>query len=825
MKAIFKAFTLTMSVLSAALSSQAQSGPKVNGQITQAGNKPVEFATVTLLKAKDSSLVKGAVADISGKYEFDNIKQGQYLVAAAAMGMNKAYSKPFSVNGVAYTVPALSLEAASKNLKGVDVTARKPFVEQKADKMIVNVENSITAAGGTAMEVLEKSPTINVDKDGNISMKGKNGVVIMIDGKPTNMSSQDVVELLRSMPSSNVEQIELIANPSAKYDAAGNAGIINLKLKKNKNYGTNGNVTVSASQGHRTRYNGGLNLNHRNEKFNLFGSYNYYHREQVNPLTVYRSFNDNKGDRRVYDQQNDISQRSDYHAAKAGLDYFIAKGHTIGVMADLAFRDRSNPAHAVTTIGNGAIIDSILNTRTENPSSWKRGAYNLNYRGILDSTGKELNIDLDYARNSDRQSSGINAFTTDALGKRFLSSDTSRSNQPATVEIKTAKIDYTHPLKNNARLEAGAKVSFVTTDNDARFDSLRSNNWIPDENRSNHFIYKENINAAYVNYNKQYKKWNVQLGLRGEYTHITGTSESQKGGKTNVIKNDSSYFNLFPSAAVTYELNKNNTLGVTYSRRIQRPSYEDLNPFEFYLDRYTKQSGNPGLKPQYSNNFELTHTFKQFLITSIGYSHTKDMMTRLLEADVDKATGDTSLIRYKYMNVAKSDNFNLNVSMPIPVTKWWNTFNTISVSHNIFETMVNNNLVQLSATGFFGRTQHTFTLTKDLTAEAVFFYVSPQIAEEGLFRMKSMCGLDLGAQYKVMKGKGSVKLNITDVFNTNYFRGSFDNAGRYTAISSRWDARQVRLTFNYRFGNTNVKAARSRKTGLEAEQDRVKQSQ
>ncbi|HEY9258985.1 outer membrane beta-barrel family protein, partial [Chitinophaga sp.] len=270
-------------------------------------------------------------------------------------------------------------------------------------------------------------------------------------------------------------------------------------------------------------------------------------------------------------------------------------------------------------------------------------------------------------------------------------------------------------------------------------------------------------------------------------------------------------------------LNKSNTLGLSYSRRIERPSYEDLNPFEFYLDRYTKEAGNPNLKPQYSNNFEITHTFKEFLITSFGYSRTKDMMTKILEADVDKSTGDTSIVRYKYMNVASADNFNLNISLPMPITKWWMSFTTVSVSYGKYETVVNNNPVKLASGGFFGRTQQTFTINKDIAAEVTYFYVSPQVTNEGLFRMKSMSSLDLGVSKKVMKGKGSVKLNLADVFKTNYFRGSFENAGKYTSVSSGRDSRQVRLTFNYRFGNTNVKAARSRQTGLEAEQNRVKE--
>ncbi len=820
MKATFKAIMLTTSVISAALSSHAQNNSKVTGSVMQAGDKPVEFATVTLLKASDSSLIKGAIADIHGKYEFENIKQGKYIIAAAFVGMNKVYSNSFDLKGT-FAAPPLVLTTNTKNLKAVDVTARRPFIEQKMDRLVVNVESSIATSGGTAMEALEKSPNITVDKDGNISMKGKGGVIILIDGKQTNMSSSDVAELLKSMPATSLDQIELISNPSARYDAAGNAGVINLKLKKNTNFGTNGNVTVGSTFATYPGYNASLNLNHRNSKFNVFGSLNNNYRHTRQNLGVYRSREEDKG-LQVFDQNNIMNNESKYLGARVGADYFINKKNTIGVLVDLTGRNQELPNNGITKMGYGSVVDSILNTTSNNASRWRKGGYNVNYRGILDSTGKELNIDLDYARNTDSRPADIRALTTDALGKQVFSSDTSRNNQQSSITIKTAKIDYVQPLKNKARLELGAKSSFVTSDNDARFDSLRINNWVADTMRSNHFVYKENVNAAYVNYSQQFDKLGVQVGLRAEQTNVSGTSTSLRKSQQGAIQNDTSYFNLFPSAAMSYKLNKSNSFGLSYSRRIQRPSYEDLNPFEFYIDRYTKQAGNPYLKPQYSNNFELSHTFKDFLITTVGYIHTKDMMMRILEADRDPATGDTTVLRYKYMNVAKSDNLSLSIAAPFPITKWWNSYTTMSVYYNAYQAYVNDNHVNMNAVGYFGRTQQTFSVTKTLTVEASVFYLSPQISDNELFRMKSMWSLDLGLQQKVLKSKGTIKLNVTDLFRTQYFRGSFDNAGMSTAIHNTWDSRQLRVSFNYRFGNTNVKAARDRKTGLQDEQNRVK---
>ncbi|WP_119079328.1 TonB-dependent receptor domain-containing protein [Chitinophaga alhagiae] len=822
MKSISKLLTLSALLVSIGNMAQAQNGNgtaglkgKINGQVHRTNSKPVEFATVTLLKAKDSSLVKGAIAGVDGQYEFEGIREGRYLVAAANMGMKKAYSQPFTVNGSPVKVPAITLEETSRNLKEVNVTAKRPFIEQKADKMVVNVENSIVAAGGTALEVLQQSPGIQVDKDDNISMRGKNGVIIMIDGKVTNMSPQDVALLLKNMPSSNIDQIELIANPSAKYDAAGNAGIINIKLKKNSSYGTNGSVNAGFVQGKLPKANGGLNLNHRNKKVNVFGSYNYNYNRNFEDLRIYRD-NFEKSGRITFDQHSYLDKKSQYHGGKFGADYFINKDHTVGVMVNLATNNWKGGGNSMTWIGSGEAIDSSLRTVTDNDNKWDRQSYNINYKGKLDTSGKELNIDLDYSRNSEDQGSRLYSAYLDGTGKQYWRGDTTRSLQPSVINIKTVKIDYTHPLKKEAKIEAGIKLSFVDSDNNSRFDSLRHTQWEYDANRSNYFIYKENVNAAYINYAKQFKKFGVQAGLRAEQTHVEGHSVTLKQ------VNDTSYLNFFPSVFLSYTANKNNQWGISYSRRLQRPSYDDLNPFEFFLDRYTKAGGNPNLRPQYSHNFDLTHTFKSFLTTAIGYSHTSDMLSRILEPGVDPATGDTTIIVYKYMNVAKKDNINLNVSAPVPVTKWWRTFTTVSVFYNAFETTVNGELIKRASGGFFGQTQHTFTFNKGYSAEASFFYVSPQISQEGLFRMNAMYAFNLGLQKQVLQKKGTIRLNVNDIFNTQRFSGTYNVNNRQVRLGTRWDSRQLRVSFTYRFGNSNVKEARNRKTGLEDEQSRVK---
>lgn len=821
MKSFYKVLILSTLVagVTAPVQAQSQNGAsskgEIAGKVTRSNNAPVEFATVTLLRAKDSSLVKGVLADMSGKYAFDGVAGGRYIVAAANMGLKKGYSQPFTLNGSPVSLPALVLGEDTRNLKAVDVTAKRPFIEQKADKMVVNVENSIVAAGGNALEVLQQSPGIQIDKDDNISMRGKNGVIIMIDGKITNMSAQDVALMLKNMPSSNIDQIELIANPSAKYDAAGNAGIINIKLKKNSNYGANGSVTLGYAQGMLPKANGGLNLNYRNKKVNVYGSYNYSYNRGFEELYITRDYRTEKG-RTFFDQHNYIDKSSPYHGAKAGIDYFINPNHTLGFMVNYAQTKWKGDGNGLTLIGNGLQLDSSLHTTSDNSKEWSRQSYNFNYKGKLDTSGKEINIDLDYSRNDEDGGTHMYSNYMNATGEEFYRGDVTRNLQPSIINIKTIKVDYTHPLKHNDKLEAGAKFSWVDSDNDSRFDSLLNNNWVYDLNRSNYFIYKENVNAGYLNYSRQFKKLGIQAGLRAEHTHVTGNSITLKQ------VNDTSYLNFFPSIFFSYNAGKDHQFGLSYSRRLQRPSYDDLNPFEYYLDRYTKAGGNPNLRPQFSSNVDFTWTFKSFLTTAIGYSHTRDMLSRILEPGVDDVTGDTTIVVYRYMNVATKDNVNLNISAPIPVTKWWKTFTTVSVFYNNFETVVKGEQIKRSSGGFFGNTQHTFTLGKGWTAEASAFYVSPQIAQEGLFRMKAMYAINAGIQKTVLDKKGTIRLNVNDIFQTQRFRGTYAVTNSDLTLKTLWDSRQVRLNFTYRFGNSNVKEARNRKTGLEDEQSRVK---
>jgi len=787
----------------------------ISGKITDAAKAPVPFATATLLKAQDSSLVKGAIADLNGVYSFENIIPGKYIIAAINMGMAKNYSAVLVVDGNKHiAVPDILLHADTKKLSTVEIIKKKPFIEQRADKTIVNVENSIVGAGSTAMEVLQKAPGVVVDKDDNISLKGKSGVNVMIDGKMVNMTSQDLAQYLKSMPSSNVEQIELISNPSSKYDASGTAGIINIKLKKNKNYGTNGNFTLSGGKGVKERYNAALFLNHRNKNFNIFGNLSRYYQTQYEHLRLSRD-NEEK-DRTIHMKQiNDLDKKYDNYSGKIGMDYFINKNHTLGFMADGTLSNWIGNGDGSTKIGDLNSFDSTLLTTTDNKANWDRYTVNVNYKGKLDTLGKELNVDLDIARNKNDMKSHI--YSLYEKGQMVSDPTFVRNYQPATIDIRTAKLDYTHPLKNGAKFEAGVKLSWVTSDNDVRFDSLRKESWVYDTIRSNHFVYKENVNAAYLNFSKNWKKWSLQAGLRMEQTNISGVSTAHKQHQ----ENDSSYINLFPSIFISYNPSEKNTFGFSYSRRLQRPSYENLNPFELFLDNYTTTAGNPGLKPQYMDNFEISHTFHSFLTTSISYGHTKDGITRIIEPGIDPVSGDTLILRYKYQNVAVRHNYSFNVSAPYEIKKWWNVYTTMSLYYNSFKTNVSGDPLEISSAAFYAQMQHTFSLPKDYSIQLSGEYISPQVTDEGLMRMHAMGGVELGFKKQLWDKKATITLNVQDIFRTYRFTGDFKNGNRHVILSNTWDSRMVRASFTYRFGNKNVKEARQRSTGAQAELNRA----
>jgi outer membrane receptor protein involved in Fe transport len=782
-----------------------------SGKAYDENNNPLAYATISLMQAKDSSLVKTSMTDTLGMYSFKNIPVGNYFITISMTGYKAQTINAISIGNVQRAeIPSVQLKVERKSIAAVTVTAKRPFVERKIDRTIINVESSVIAAGSTALEVLEKAPGVLVDKDGNISMAGKSGVLVMIDGKQTYMSHAEIAQLLRTMQSSQLETIELITNPSAKYDASGNAGIINIKTKKMKTVGTNGSVNIGSGYGDKYKGNAGINLNHRTQKINVFGNYNFGKNYSGRILNIDRLSRLNNED--TYFNQHQVEDRNyENNNFKAGADFFINSNNTIGVLVNGYANNFATASSNITTIGSREkVTDSLINVVGDFSGYFRNIAFNMNYRSVLDSTGKELTVDIDYSSNHSSNLSTYDYYFIGKDGRNLRSPYLNRNTTPSVINIKSAKIDYVWPVTKSMKVEAGLKSSIVCIDNDLRFEELNNSTWENNSNRSNHFIYDETIHAGYLNASKEFKNTSVQMGVRVENTISKGNSVTE-----NKIA-ERSYFDWFPSLFVNHTFSTKHQANFSYSRRIDRPGYDALNPFVYYVDQYTFQKGNPFLNPQYTHSFEVGYTFKRKYSANFRYALTTDNITDVIVPDTAK--------KALFQTAANVDNANylsLTINAPVTVTKWWNANNTVTIFNNQYRAQGLEGLaLNTNKTSVHISTNHSFTLPNQFAAEVSGSYTSSNVY--GTLNFGSNYGVDLGLGKSLMKKKANLKFSVSDVLNT---RGtnihSTLNNFNYK-LDQKQETRVFRLSFSYRFGSSSIKEARHRSTGLESEQSRIK---
>ncbi len=794
---------------------------KISGTIQDASSKALPSISVSLVKTSDSSLVKAAVTGKDGKYEFENIPQGNYRILATSVGFEKNFSKSFTVGetGDPVQVNTLQMTPAAKGLSEVTVTAKKPFIETKIDKTIVNVDASPTSAGSTALDVLEKSPGVTVDNDGNISLRGKAGVIVLMDGKQTFLSGTDLANLLRNMPASALDQIEIMTNPSSKYDASGNSGILNIKTKKGKNVGFNGSVMVGATS---SIYNpegtlylipktqNSVTFNWRKNKINFFGNYNPNFFRGRNMLTLESKFLDpDKTITGYNNSETSFKFGNNNHTLKLGLDWSPDKKNVLGIVLNgFIFKGHPTPVTISDLTNQNRQLESRLISSTDNDIRFKNGSVNLNWKHTFDTTGKELTADFDYVAYSNVSDMLL---TTNYFNNSLQPTGVSylKGNLPANIDIYTFKTDYVHPIKNG-RFEAGVKLSFVKNDNLVNYKRFINEVWEVDHIRSNHFIYDENINAAYVNYSTQIKKWSFQAGLRIENTNAQGNQVITH----QTFKRDTT--NLFPTAFVSYTVDKNNSLTVSYGRRIQRPNYQDLNPFTYFLDTLSYRQGNIYLKPQYTNNIELTHAFKGKFITTLNFNSTDDVISQIVRPEPN------SKIRYLTVdNVASFRNIGISITAPLTFTKWWNANFFTNIYNNHYKGVYDTFDIDLAFTSFTMNVTNNFTISKGFTGELSGFYRHKALG--GLTKMEPIYQIALGLQKQIIKGKGTLRLNIRDPFAWQKFEGVSTYGLIDGSFLSRPDVRQVTATFTYRFGKNGQQnpPPRRRNSASQDEQNRT----
>ncbi|WP_338759342.1 outer membrane beta-barrel family protein [Bernardetia sp. ABR2-2B] len=799
MKSLFYIFALYFLVLSGFAQSYS-----IKGIVESETNEPISFAAVGLMNQSDSSLAKATIADDEGKFRLVGISEGNYFITISSVGYDK-FNQKIKVLNESLDLGKLILKS-NNVLEAVEVKVQKPLVEVFADKTVFNVEGTIAATGSSALEVLRKAPSVILDNNDNLMVEGKTGVQVYIDGKQSVLQGEALTNYLNTLQASDIESIEIITQPSSKYDAAGSAGILNIKLKKNKNFGTNGSVGVGYSVWENHRMNSSLSLNNRTKKTNTFLTYSNRLGKTGSFINLYRKQND-----LIFDAQSETLRDRNSHNFRAGTDIFASEKSTFGVLVTANLSDNYSETDTDTPISRQDTGETlqVLKADNTNDSEFYNLLGNLNYR-YEDTLGHSFNVDLDYGKYDAKSDSYQPNLYYNANETEVLSSVIFEMIAPTTIDILTGKIDYEQNFLKG-KLALGVKASQVKTDNTFKFYDVLDGNSVLNTDQSNQFFYTENINAAYFNYNRKWKKMNLQFGLRVENTVSDGKLNSTQEENNERVKRN--YTNFFPSGGLTYKPNRQNSFALTYSKRIERPNYQNLNPFERQLSELSIAKGNAFLQPQYIDNIKLSHTYKYTLNTSVSYSYVQDFFAQVTQARDERR----SVLQTQ--NVASQEVWSFSLSYPFNVTKWWSVYTSLNAYHSAYKGTTDA-FLSISQNTVSGYGQNTFSLPKDFKFEVSGWFSSPSVWG-GTYQTKSLGSLNLALQKKFLDDKFSLRLSLNDALFTSPWRGmtEFDNV--VIDGNGGWESRQFRINLSYNFGSKQVKSARKRKTAADEESGRI----
>jgi hypothetical protein len=783
---------------------------QLKGRVLRQDGHPVAFATVSISTSTPRSSVQAKLTDQGGRFELTIKQPGDYVIRISSVGSDTTTRNVTLGQEKIVEFGDIILKIASNNLDEVQVVGNKPYIEQKIDMTVLNVENSSLAIGNSVLDLLQRAPGVYVASDGKINLKGNIGANVLIDGKSTYLAGDQLIDFLRSMQSSSVRNIELITNPSAKYDAAGAGGIINIRLKKNDAYGLNGNLNLSAGYGKNFKSSVGSNFNYRSKNINVYGNFSMDNNKRLRELEINRISPSNLVNT-FFDQNTDALIKDRNHYYKAGLDYYLNDNNVIGFLFNGHANSGDDQTANYTSISNDGInVDSIVTANNPTHRSYNYASYNLNYKSTIDTAGQEFNVDMDYASYDNGIRNGYDNRFLDPTGNEYKLPYAFRSDAPTKVKILSAKADYTYPLSAKAKLSAGIKSSYVKTDNDIVFENLNNNSWQNDPGRSNQFQYTEHINAAYLNLQLNLKFAEFQVGLRGEHTNAEGNSITLK----EIV--NTKYLNLFPTVFLRRKLSESHNIGLSYSRRVDRPNYVTLNPFVYNIDLYSFSRGNPYLKPQFTDVMELSHVYKNKVYLTLGYRQTNDAITEVTVLNAEDKT-----LTVGEQNIAQQEAAYLSLSFPLKVSKWWNMNNSVNVSHNKFYTP---NLMGFpfdsGKTAFSFNLNQTFTINSTTTADVSFNYRSASVY--GTYFIQPMYHTDLGIKKTFFDKKIALSIAANDLFNTYRERINSVIPGQDYRIYQKYETQIFRLGVSYRFGSNQVKSVRDRSKSSETEERRVK---
>jgi hypothetical protein len=799
-KAINKIKALFLTAVIFNISNCAAQIIKVTGLVIEAENKrPLHNVMVLVKSLSDKSFFKSEITDSKGVFIIQVLQGGLYSIETALMGYKTQIRDSVLIDEYHSTINAIYLAVTPKNLKEVTVTSKLPFIILKSDKIVLNVAQSPVAAGGNAYDVLKNAPGI-IAQGEELNFRGK-AIQFLINGRPVNLSGEDLKNMLSNLQASGIERIEILPNPSSKYEAAG-ATVVNIILTKNKMFGTSYVFTTGAGTGKYIRANTGLDFNYRNKKLNIYGGYNFNHEKQYFKTSSTRYVSSGIIEAREYEER----ERNN-NSYKLAADYDINKRSSLGVLLNgfINYRGRNVENTASLHYLNN-IADSVSKVFTIGKALFKNLSVNLYYKTLIDTAGKELTLNADYLNyNKTWYDDFINRYY-DANGEEYILPDYLKDNSPANIKVYSLTADYTIPVKK-AKLEIGIKTSYTITDNDVRWETNSGSGWKIDAGKTNHFIYSENVNAAYANYICNIKKWNLQAGLRMEQTNTTGQSI------TLLQSNKKSYINFFPFIQASFTKNGNNEFGFSYRKSIQRFGFDFVNPFIVYQNQYAYSKGNPDLNPQINHAFSVSYSLKQNLALGMEYSHSVKSL------GVSYASQNNITVS-SYANFKGSDVGYMYINYSKKLFSLWQMNAYGYAGYFKYNVNTGSYTREQSQNPFYGiQLGNNLSFKKGFSAECTIAYRSTLVS--GIFEMKPYYYADAGMAKSLLKNKLVLKLSLSDVFNTQIIKMHTDYQGVLSDKSVKAETRFIRLTCRYNFGNKNVRNKKERQSKLSDIKSRI----
>lgn len=797
----------------------AQGNFKITGAVKDSSGLVKADIIVSLLKSGSAKLVQTSLTESDGTYEFVLDRPDTFRINIQSTEFKPYQSEVIVLDTIQPVLQwkDIILMANTRQLTEVTVVTKVPYIERKADRTIVNPEAMIATAGTSALDALSKAPGVMVDQNGTIKLKGKAGVLVLIDDKPTYLAGEDLANFLRSMPAASVKQFELMPNPPAQYEAAGNSGIINIRTKRSKLKGINGSISANYGQGRYARTNDNLQLNFNSKKFSVFSNLSYGLTNRFQDLTINRRHkNIDESTKSVFNQRTYIKVNTNAYNARVGMDYYLNPKTTLGVGVKALYNVNKVGKYNYATLYDSSLTAAqIVIADYNDQNKLINGSANLNLRHQFDSTGTSITCDADYLNYQLRFNQLFYNYV-DLPNGTNLYFDQQNGQSPQRIGIYTFKSDFVKPLKEQAKFDMGVKAAFTQTDNDADYTKTLGGITAPNYNLSNRFLYDEWINAAYVNYTKSFSRLDIQAGLRLENTNLTGRQLGNPIIAATEFKRE--YTNLFPTAFLSYKLDTaaNHVLTASYGRRIDRAFYKDLNPFVSPLDQYTFYSGNPFLQPTFAHNASLSYSYKNMFSASFSYGQMNNKIQETIEIN-------QGIYYSRPGNIGSSKVYNFSVESSLPVRKWWTSIFYSEVVYAEYKSKLYTEMLNSKGTYFYANLNNSFQLKKGWSAEITAEYLSNVVDSQ--FEFGDYGHGSIGVQKRILKDKGTLKLNVSDVLYSIRIRGTINDL-RLTDAGwrSTMDSRVVACTFSYRFGKNTSSKPRHNANGAESEQKRVKTS-